>query len=414
MTTDRTAIRRRLAIRGRPHRPPWGARKAGHDSILAPLAATVAATVAVGVGLALARSERERRRARQRQLERRLGLRPGEPLADGLRRMALGQADLAIELLEAGGGGNGASPAGAPDEHAVHETRKALKRLRALLRLLEDELGKQAYARESAALRDVARQLSGARDAAVMLSTLDSLIQRHPRKLGRRRAVRELRRRLQTEHERVQQLTLSDPSARADVLGALHAFRWRVAAWSLSDRAGIELVDADLERLYRNGRRRHQRVVRRKGDRLIAMHQWRKRVKDLRYAAEMLDRHSSGDSRPAGSSRASGARPSGSGGSSGRLRLLARRADELGELLGEEHDLAIFAERLRARGQREDQQTWHTGRRTREQLLVLIAKRRRVLRKRALRQGKRLYREQPSRFMRRLRAAHASGAQQLS
>ncbi|MGD0455226.1 MAG: CHAD domain-containing protein, partial [Solirubrobacteraceae bacterium] len=112
----------------------------------------------IGVGLALARSERERRRARQRQLERQLGLQPGESLSGGLRRMALGQADLAIELLE-GGGGNGASPACAPDEHAVHETRKALKRLRALLRLLEHELGKQAYARESAALRDIARQL---------------------------------------------------------------------------------------------------------------------------------------------------------------------------------------------------------------------------------------------------------------
>jgi hypothetical protein len=155
------------------------------------------------------------------------------------------------------------------------------------------------------------------------------------------------------------------------------------------------------------------------------MHQWRKRVKDLRYAAEMLDHRSAGSSSRASassSSRASASRGSSkrsragkrASDSSRRLRRLAGRADELGELLGEEHDLAIFAVRLRARGQREDQQTWRTGRRTREQLLKIIAKRRRVRRKRALRRGKRLYRERPSRFMRRVRSAHASGAQQPS
>jgi hypothetical protein len=395
MTTDRTSIRSRLAIRGRPHRPPWGARKAGHDSILAPLAATVAATVAVGVGLALARSERERRRARQHQRERRLALWPGEPLAVGLRRMALAQADLAIELLDHG---SGTARGGPPGERAVHETRKALKRLRALLRLLAHELGEETYARESAALREIAGKLAGARDAAVMLSTLDELIQRHPRKLGRRRSVRELRRRLRAEHERMQRLALSDPADYAVVLGALLAFRRRVAAWSLSERAELQLVEADLERIYRQGRARHRRVARGKGDRTIATHEWRKRVKDLRYAAEMLDRRSRGGGRAPDA----------------RLRKLARRADELGELLGEEHDLAVFAERLRAGARHDQHDSWHTGRGTRKQLLALIAERRRALRKRALWQGKRLYAEQPRRFTRGVRAAHAASARRLS
>ena len=74
MTTNRTAIRRRLAIGSAANRPPWGARKAGHGSIVASLAATVAATVTVavgvGVGVALARSERERRLERERELDR--------------------------------------------------------------------------------------------------------------------------------------------------------------------------------------------------------------------------------------------------------------------------------------------------------------------------------------------------------
>jgi hypothetical protein len=402
---------------------------------VAPLAATVAATLAVGVGVGvgvvLARSERERRRAHRRQLEldRRLALVPGERLADGLRRMALGQVDLTLELLTSGAGGDGAAADGAatggmagdgaaiaapPDERAVHETRKALKRLRALLRLLDGELGREPCSRENVALRDVARSLSGARDAAVMLSTLDGLMRRHPRALGRRRGVLELRRRLRAEHTRMERQTLADPAARAAVLGELHAFRWRVSAWSLSDRDGIELIDADLTRLYRQGRARHARVARRKGDRMIAMHEWRKRVKDLRYAAEMLDRRGAGGSPGAGGSR--GSRGSNrSGGSGGRMRELARRADELGELLGEEHDLAVLDAHLRAggRGDRAEER-WHTGRRTRERLLTLIAKRRRVLRKRALRDGRRLYRDQPDAFIRRIRAAYARDARRLS
>ncbi len=433
MTTDRTAIRRRLAIRSAAHRPPWGARKAGHGSIVAPLAATVAATVVVGVGVGLARalSERERRRARQHQRERKLerrlarllALAPGESLADGLQRMALGQADLALELLGAGdrsgsarsarehdARGNGAGGALPPDETAVHETRKALKRLRALLRLLEGELGEAVFARENAALRDVARTLSGARDAAVMLATLDALIERHPRALGRRRGVLELRRRVRAEHTRMQRLTLADPAVRAAVLGELHAFRWRAAAWSLSERDGIQLVQADLARLYKQGRTRYARVLRRRGDRMLTMHEWRKRVKDLRYAAEMLERRDADGSRAANGSRKAG-------GADGRLRRLARRADALGELLGEEHDLAVLAEHLRAgaRGSGAGaQDTWHTGRRTRDALLERIARRRRALRKRALRDGRRLYRDEPDAFIRRVRAAYAREQRQLS
>jgi CHAD domain-containing protein len=385
MTTNRTAIRRRLAIRGRAHRPPWGARKAGHGSIVAPLGATFAATVALGVGVVMARSERERRRQSQHRRERHLGLAPGERTGDGLKRMALGQIDLALEALADGDGT-------APSERGVHEARKALKRLRALLALLRHELGERAYARESATLRDIARRLSEARDAAVMLATLDALIARHPRRLGRRNGVRELRRRLATEHERQRQQTLSDAASRAEVLGELHAFRWRVAAWSLPDGQGLELVGDDLARLYRQGRKRYRRAARDRGERMITMHQWRKRVKDLRYAIEMLDRR----------------------GSEQRLRKLSRRADDLGEMLGEDHDLAVFAERLRAGAHRRGRdQTWKCGRGTRKVLLRAIAARRRVLRKRALRQGRQLFRAKPKRLTRRVRTAHAKGARGL-
>jgi CHAD domain-containing protein len=376
MTTNRTAIRRRLAIRGRTNRPPWGARKAGHASIVAPLGAGIAATVAVGVGLVMARSERERRRTRQRRAERRLGRACGEPLSPALQRMALAQIDLALAALSDSDGTG-------PGEKGVHEARKALKRLRALLRLLRRELGERAFARENTTLREIGRRLSEARDAAVMLATLDSLIARHPRRLGRRRGVRELRLRLAAEHERQRRQMLADDATRAELLGELRAFRWRVVSWSLPDGHGLELISDDLARLYGQGRKRYRRAARGRGERTLTMHQWRKRVKDLRYAIEILDRP----------------------GSEQRLRKLSRRADELGELLGEDHDLAVFAQRLRAGNKpRRNDRSWRCGRRTRKLLNKAVAERRRALRKRALREGRRLFGPKPKQLVRRVRA----------
>ncbi len=406
MTTERTAIRRRLTIRRTAHRPPWSGRKAGHGSIVAPLAATLAATVAVGLGVAFARTERERRVARERRSrERRFALLEGERLIEGLRRMALGQLDEAIELLE--GRGSASSP-----ERAVHDTRKALKRLRALVRLLEDELGEQTFERENALLRDAGVRLSQARDAEVMLITLDGLLERHSKRLTSRRGVQRLRARLQRERDGAAELALADGATRAGVLDELRAMRVRVSEWDLADPGGIEAVEPALRRLYAKGRRRRQRAARAHGDRARGrrLHEWRKRVKDLRYAAEMLDR-ADAKGRKGGKAGKKGkaGRRAPAGGEAAYIRRVARRADDLGELLGEEHDLAMLAARVRAEA-KAGRASGAAGPGTRRVLLKLIARRRKKLRKRALRDGERLYGRSPKKFVRRMRAAAALGS----
>jgi CHAD domain-containing protein len=403
MTTERTAIRRRLAVRRTAHRPPRRGRKAGHGSIVAPLAATLAATLALGVGVALARAERERRTARDGRLrDRRFGLLAGERLGVGLRRMALGQLDVAIESLE--GRGSGMSP-----EKRVHEARKALKRLRALLRLVQDELGKQAYAREAEVVRKAGRRLARARDAEVLLSTLDGLVRRHPRKLGSRRGVQRLRARLQSERDGAAELALAESATRAGVLDELRALRSRVVAWELADPGGLEPVEAALERLYGTGRRRMRRARRAKRARARELHEWRKRVKDLRYAAEMLERDGGDRERPRDRGKAGKRRRKRASAKAEFLGTVARRADDLGELLGEEHDLSVLAERVRAEA-RATRASGAPGAGSRKVLLRRIARRRRRLRKRALRDGRQLYGRTPAKFVRRVRSAAALGA----
>jgi CHAD domain-containing protein len=335
---------------------------------VAPLTATVLATVAAGA-LALARSERERRRARARRArERRFALIEGEETAAGVKRMALAQLDRAIELLQ--------GESGLSEKHAIHEARKALKRLRALLRLLRGQLGERAFAREDAVLHDAARRLAGARDAQVMVDTLDKLLERRARGLARQGGVVELRAQLAAERDSAE-LALGDPGGRAATLNDLRAARLRVATWRLPAHKGLRLVEPGLRDLYRQGARRRRHAIRGKAGDTRVLHRWRKRVKDLRYAAQALG-----------------------------LAQLARRADALQETLGQEHDLALLATRVGAsdgplagRGKRR--------KRTRKALLKLIATRRERLRKQALREGERLYRRAPKRFAKHVRRLHA-------
>lgn len=107
------------------------------------------------------------------------------------------------------------------------------------------------------------------------------------------------------------------------------------------------------------------------------MHDWRKRVKSLYYALDML-----------GGKRAKGARKS------------TRRADRLGDLLGEEHDLWMLSVYVE-----EHPDVFGGDSRARDELLDLIGVRRRRLRKQALKLGARLYKRSPARFTQRLRTA---------
>jgi CHAD domain-containing protein len=191
---------------------------------------------------------------------------------------------------------------------------------------------------------------------------------------------------------------------RAQVLGDLRAVRHRVAGWQIAGPPGLDALGPDLQRLYGQGRKRMRRAARGKGDRARAMHEWRKRVKDLRYAAEMLERRDPGD----GKRRR---RRSKKNAAASSIHRLARRADKLGEALGEEHDLAVLAQRIAAQGERGGSHasglgSAALGRRNRRTVLKLIARRRRKLRSRTLRDGARIYRRRPKKFLGRVRRAY--------
>src|SRR5260370_31890223 len=104
-------------------------------------------------------------------------LRENESGTRGVCRLIRKQIRKALEAL------GGRRPL--PDD-AVHDARKQLKKVRANLRLLREELGLRAYQRENAWAREAARPLTGVRDAKVLLETLAELAEHFPGELDRR------------------------------------------------------------------------------------------------------------------------------------------------------------------------------------------------------------------------------------
>ena len=100
-------------------------------------------------------------------IERAYCLKTGEPLPQGIVRVANGRIGHALEELR---GKSDSTP-----EEAVHEARKDLKKLRALLRMTRGELGDATFRRENLCFRDAGRELAGVRESDVMLDTLKTL-----------------------------------------------------------------------------------------------------------------------------------------------------------------------------------------------------------------------------------------------
>jgi CHAD domain-containing protein len=291
-------------------------------------------------------------------------LHAGEPIPDGIRRIARGQLDSARGELE------GASKRRLYE--AVHETRKSLTRLRATVRLSRDALGEDVYRHENTAFRDTGRRLAGARDAKVLLDTLDELRERSGDELPKG-SVDDLRARLERDRDDAEASLREDEAVISTVVAELNSARTRTAAWTF-DSDGFEALEPGLARTYRRGRKAMRRAAAERDTEHF--HDWRKRVKDLWHALQIL--------RPA---------------APGRMKRLASRMHDLSDLLGDDHDLA----ELRRYAQTHPQ--CFADREALEALVAVIDRRREVLQRRALKLGAKLYSAKPKRFVTRIARA---------
>jgi CHAD domain-containing protein len=277
-------------------------------------------------------------------------LKEGEAVPRGIARIARGRIDHAIDELE---GRTGSSP-----EEAVHEARKDMKKLRAVVRLVRAEIGDNVYRRENACFRDAGQELSGVRDADVMLATLAKLEQEIPEA-----AAGHLRQALEAHKLRTAAGTRGQASVQ--VVEILTTARRRIGRWPL-DEDGFEAVAGGLERIYRRGRKDFRTA--RAEPTTENLHEWRKRVKDLWHHLTILRT----------------AWPP-------VMDALADEAHALSEHVGDDHDLAVLL-------------LWAEEHAPASAAAIAgpVDRRREELQAGAFELGARLYADKPGAFMRRL------------
>jgi CHAD domain-containing protein len=279
-------------------------------------------------------------------------LKPNESVRRGLIRVTARELDNAQAELRSNG----------REDDAIHEVRKSLKRARAVLRLIRDELGDEAYHRENLAFRDAARPLTEVRDATVLVETLDALVANEP-------AFAKVREALLRSRQTVGKRALADGRAAAVVAKALGVALARLPAWTI--REGWPALGTGLERVYRAGWRALAAASREPS--VARLHEWRKQTKYLWHALQLIE--------PAWSASEKG---------------LGELAHQQTVLLGEDHDLAVLRRLVRAAPRT------YGGPSVVRNLVTVIDRRREGLQELAFTLGRQLYVDSPKVFTKRI------------
>jgi CHAD domain-containing protein len=289
-------------------------------------------------------------------------LKADESLPHGIHRMALKELEQIREFV----GGHSKDSR----DDIVHEARKGLKKVRALLRLVRPAIGKKTYRRENTALRDAAKPLTDVRDARILIDTFDKIVELRGRSAAGH-PFAAIRKELVGHQRRVRRRVLEDDKAFTVVASAVDRALDRLEDW-VRVHDGWSSVGEGVERVYRRGRQAFAAAQQKPT--VEHLHEWRKQAKYLRYQMDVL--------RPL--------KPK-------ALTPLARRVDHLGDLLGDDHDLAVLRRELAGDPAR------FGGPEALEPLLPRIDRRREKLEHDAVALGRRIFRDPPQILRRRLR-----------
>lgn len=290
----------------------------------------------------------------------------GEPVPEGIKRIVREEIESAVRQLSGKGE--------ADRDEAIHEARKSLKKIRGVLRLMRPELG-EVYGRENTFFRDAGLRLSQLRDAGAMIETFDALRKKYRGELGRGRLA-SIRRGLMARKVQAEKQGGIEEVLRG-VGALLRRSATRVKSWPLAA-DGFEAIEPGLEATFRSGKRALARA--RKHPLPENYHEYRKRVKDHWYHVRLLE-----------------------GVWDGTMPAYERRLKDLETWLGEDHNMVVLEERVRA-------EPFYYGKAPEIALFVkLIGRYHKELRGDALALGARIYGAKPRQFTSRMRRMWDAG-----
>jgi len=283
--------------------------------------------------------------------------RSDEALADGLKRIFGEEIKGALKETRRSAQQRG---------EAVHEFRKHLKKLRAALRLVADEVGKDRHKQTDRCVRDIAKVVSDLRDAHVRLQTTIQL----RGKFGTRAFGKIFRRIEELLTLEAESFSAAAAGWEKQVVRKLRALDKQVAQWRLKNVSWKQICSA-VATSYRRGQKRLAAAL--KNPTPDNFHRWRKEVKDLWYQLRLL----------VPLNRVV-------------LEEIAGDAKTLGELLGRQHDFIFLLSRLD--NDRSDEELEGA----REKLEKLIRNRSKKLERDAAELGRRFYAEPSKAFAKRI------------
>ena len=164
-----------------------------------------------------------------------------EPVAVGVRRMAREEVAGALARL--------AEPRYDANE-ALHDARTRLRKVRALLRLVQDAIGIEVFETEDAAFKEAVSLLDDARESYVAVRTVAGLRDDFTEVL-RPSAFVDLQARLEERHHRILHHTLREGVV-PQVIDLVRAASERIDSWPL-ELADDRVLERGLRRAYERG-----------------------------------------------------------------------------------------------------------------------------------------------------------------
>jgi CHAD domain-containing protein len=285
-------------------------------------------------------------------------LKQGASISREIRRIVLKQLELAISELHTVGDPQ--------SDDAVHDARRRVKKIRAIIRLVRPVLDK-TYRVVDRDLSTVSRLLAPVADGRGIIETLTEIEQRYPTVMSKRTLAA-------ASAGVLRNGARADRHAQAGGIlkiaaGTLRSERSRVKRWHIR-REGFRAIAPGLENSYRRARR--MMIATWSKPKPSNFHTWRRYVKDHWFHIRLLE-----------------------GRCGNHLLSYEGRIEALDGILGEYHNVILLRDVLVTDASLPREEA--------ARCLRVVARYQRVLRRHAELLGARIYTERPGRFVRRVR-----------
>lgn len=198
---------------------------------------------------------------------------------------------------------------------AIHDIRKRLKKIRALARIVRDELGDEKYNEINIFFRDLGREISDFRDLTAHLETIALLNERY----GKHIYVNffsTIHKQIEKERDTMEKELRESNFFSEHLVDKLKQAQKELLTWPVHNN-DIQIILPSIKRVYKRGKKALEKSY--KNPTKENFHEWRKRVKYLWYQTLLLQ-----DTWPQ------------------FFETLELELHELADFLGNDHDLMVF------------------------------------------------------------------------